>query len=75
MPRVHRMNSKVGLLQTSERRESSRTPVAILHPKPTEGWVIVGLLSSLKQQVHAPVFFAILFIRSPAEVYSPQCFS
>ena len=56
MPHVHRMNSKVGLLQTSERRESSRTPVAILHPKPTEGWVIVGLLSSLKQQVHAPVF-------------------
>ena len=56
MPHVHRMNSKVGLLQTSERRESSRTPVTILHPKPTEGWVIVGLLSSLKQQIHAPIF-------------------
>ena len=73
MPHVHRMNSKVGL-QTSERRESSRTPVTILHPKPTEGRVIVGLLSSLKQQVHAPVVLQFC-IRSPAEVYSPQCFS
>ena len=75
---VHRMNSKVRLLQVDERRESSGGSVAVLHSKTTEGWIIVRLLGSLKNQPsifpETPTIYNFIFL-PPAAIYSPLCSS